>query len=34
VAVTEVEGNPVLRGALYAALQMARDDVFSADGAS
>ncbi|GAA1812970.1 ROK family transcriptional regulator [Actinomadura chokoriensis] len=34
VAVTEVEGNPVLRGALYAALQKARDDVFSADGAS
>ncbi|MEV4672251.1 MULTISPECIES: ROK family transcriptional regulator [Actinomadura] len=34
VAVTEVEGNPVLRGALYAALQQARDDVFSADGAS
>ncbi len=34
VAVTEVEGNPVLRGALYAALQQARDDVFSAGGAS
>jgi predicted NBD/HSP70 family sugar kinase len=34
VAVTEVEGNAVLRGALYAALQKARDDVFSADGAS
>ncbi|MFA1550006.1 ROK family transcriptional regulator [Actinomadura chokoriensis] len=33
VAVTEVEGNPVLRGALHAALQKARDDVFSADGA-
>jgi len=34
VAVTEVEGNPVLRGALHAALQQARDDVFSADGES
>ena len=33
VAVTEVDGNPVLRGALHAALQQARDDVFSADGA-
>ncbi|WP_131737575.1 ROK family transcriptional regulator [Actinomadura roseirufa] len=30
VAVTEVEGNPVLRGALHAALERARDDVFSA----
>src|SRR5690606_19342521 len=30
VAVTEVEGDPVLRGALHAALQRARDDVFSA----
>lgn len=29
VAVTEVEGNPVLRGALHAALEQARDDVFS-----
>ncbi|XRQ03510.1 ROK family transcriptional regulator [Actinomadura welshii] len=34
VAVTEVEGNPVLRGALHAALERARDDVFSATGAS
>lgn len=32
VAVTGVEGNPVLRGALHAALQRARDDVFSASG--
>ncbi|MEV5825294.1 ROK family transcriptional regulator [Spirillospora sp. NPDC052242] len=31
VAVTEVEGNPVLRGAVYAALERARDDVFSAE---
>lgn len=31
VAVTEVEGNPVLRGAVYAALEQARDDVFSAE---
>ncbi|MDL4771446.1 MULTISPECIES: ROK family transcriptional regulator [Thermomonosporaceae] len=30
VAVTEVEGNPVLRGALHAALEQARDEVFSA----
>ncbi|MEU9021708.1 ROK family transcriptional regulator [Actinomadura sp. NPDC048394] len=30
VAVTEVEGNPVLRGALHAALERARDEVFSA----
>jgi predicted NBD/HSP70 family sugar kinase len=29
VAVTEVEGNPVLRGALHAALTQAREDVFS-----
>lgn len=34
VSVTEVEGNPVLRGALYAALEQARDDVFSTAGAS
>ncbi|RSN67971.1 MULTISPECIES: ROK family transcriptional regulator [Actinomadura] len=31
VAVTEVEGNPVLRGAVHAALEQARDDVFSAE---
>ncbi|MFD0686548.1 ROK family transcriptional regulator [Actinomadura fibrosa] len=31
VAVTEVEGNPVLRGALHAALEQARDDVFTAE---
>ncbi|GLZ11101.1 hypothetical protein Acsp04_13360 [Actinomadura sp. NBRC 104425] len=30
VAVTEVEGNPVLRGALHAALEQAREEVFSA----
>ncbi|MFD0899896.1 ROK family transcriptional regulator [Actinomadura sediminis] len=30
VAVTEVEGDPVLRGAVHAALEQARDDVFSA----
>jgi hypothetical protein len=29
VVVTEVEGNPVLRGALHAALEQARDEVFS-----
>ncbi|GAA1543101.1 ROK family transcriptional regulator [Actinomadura kijaniata] len=29
VAVTAVEGNPVLRGALHAALEQARDEVFS-----
>ncbi|XVQ13360.1 ROK family transcriptional regulator [Spirillospora sp. CA-255316] len=29
IAVTEVEGNPVLRGALHAALEQARDEVFS-----
>jgi len=29
VVVTEVEGNPVLRGALHAALIQARDEVFS-----
>lgn len=29
VAVTEVEGNPVLRGALHAALEQAREEVFS-----
>jgi predicted NBD/HSP70 family sugar kinase len=29
VVVTEVEGRPVLRGALHAALQQARDEVFS-----
>ncbi|GLW08531.1 hypothetical protein Misp01_36610 [Microtetraspora sp. NBRC 13810] len=29
VAVTEVEGNPVLRGALLAALERAREEVFS-----
>ncbi|WP_395110851.1 ROK family protein [Actinomadura sp. SCN-SB] len=29
VVVTEVEGNPVLRGALHAALVQARDEVFS-----
>jgi predicted NBD/HSP70 family sugar kinase len=29
VVVTEVEGEPVLRGALHAALQQARDEVFS-----
>ncbi|GAA4344467.1 hypothetical protein GCM10023178_57450 [Actinomadura luteofluorescens] len=34
VAVTGVKGNPVLRGALHAALEQARDDVFSAAGAS
>ncbi|GGV03589.1 hypothetical protein GCM10010182_22100 [Actinomadura cremea] len=34
VAVTEVEGNPVLRGAVHAALELARDDVFSASGES
>ncbi|QFG25601.1 ROK family transcriptional regulator [Actinomadura sp. WMMB 499] len=32
VAVTEVEGDPVLRGAVHAALERARDDVFSAPG--
>ena len=32
VAVTGVEGNPVLRGALYAALEQARDEVFSPTG--
>ncbi|MFC6881071.1 ROK family transcriptional regulator [Actinomadura yumaensis] len=31
VAVTEVEGNPVLRGAIHAALEQARDEVFSAN---
>ncbi|WP_242901615.1 ROK family transcriptional regulator [Actinomadura terrae] len=31
VVVTEVEGNPVLRGALHAALDQARDEVFSAE---
>lgn len=30
VVVTEVEGNPVLRGALHAALERAREEVFSA----
>lgn len=30
VVLTEVEGNPVLRGALFAAVDRARDDVFSA----
>ncbi|MBE1534926.1 ROK family transcriptional regulator [Actinomadura algeriensis] len=30
VAVSEVEGDPVLRGAVHAALEQARDDVFSA----
>ncbi|MFI0354640.1 ROK family protein [Actinomadura sp. 9N407] len=29
IAVTEVEGNPVLRGALHAALERAREEVFS-----
>ncbi|MEV5571489.1 ROK family transcriptional regulator [Spirillospora sp. NPDC052269] len=29
VTVTEIDGNPVLRGALYAALEKARDEVFS-----
>ncbi|MEW2352727.1 ROK family transcriptional regulator [Spirillospora sp. NPDC029432] len=29
IAVSEVEGNPVLRGALHAALEQARDEVFS-----
>ncbi|MFI6516289.1 ROK family protein [Spirillospora sp. NPDC050679] len=29
LAVTEVEGDPVLRGALHAALEQARDEVFS-----
>ncbi|HVK23986.1 MAG TPA: ROK family transcriptional regulator [Actinokineospora sp.] len=29
VAVTEVDGNPVVRGALLAALEQAREDVFS-----
>jgi predicted NBD/HSP70 family sugar kinase len=29
VVVTEVEGNPVLRGALHAALEQAREEVFS-----
>ncbi|GAA2458104.1 ROK family transcriptional regulator [Actinomadura vinacea] len=29
IAVTEVEGNSVLRGALHAALEQARDEVFS-----
>ena len=29
VTVTEVEGDPVLRGALHAALEQARDEVFS-----
>jgi predicted NBD/HSP70 family sugar kinase len=33
VALTRVEGNPVLRGALLAALDRARDDVFSASPA-
>ncbi|WP_030175774.1 ROK family transcriptional regulator [Spirillospora albida] len=33
VAVTRVEGNPVLRGALHSALEQARDEVFSADPA-
>ncbi|WP_433326332.1 ROK family transcriptional regulator [Spirillospora sp. CA-294931] len=32
VAVSEVEGNPVLRGALHRALEEARDEVFSAPG--
>jgi hypothetical protein len=27
--VTEVDGNPVLRGALYSALERAREEVFS-----
>ncbi|WP_019633995.1 ROK family transcriptional regulator [Actinomadura atramentaria] len=31
VAVSEVDGSPVLRGALHAALEQARDEVFSAD---
>ncbi|MFF5263422.1 ROK family protein [Actinomadura viridis] len=30
ILVTEVEGNPVLRGALHAALEQAREEVFSA----
>jgi predicted NBD/HSP70 family sugar kinase len=34
VTVTEVDGNPVLRGALYAALEQAREDVFSSTTAS
>lgn len=34
VAVTGVTGDPVLRGALHAALEQARDDVFSAAGES
>src|ERR671914_540280 len=29
VMVTEVDGNPVLRGALFAALEQAREDIFS-----
>ncbi|GAA4229307.1 ROK family transcriptional regulator [Actinomadura meridiana] len=32
VSMTGVEGNPVLRGALYAALEQARDHVFSSAG--
>ncbi|MFI0409742.1 ROK family protein [Actinomadura sp. 3N508] len=34
VEMTGVEGNPVLRGALHAALVKARDDVFSSAGVS
>jgi predicted NBD/HSP70 family sugar kinase len=29
IVLTEVEGNPVLRGALYSALEQAREEVFS-----